>query len=225
MNIDQEHLGPPMRVDPPQTRGARSCNFVLLQFFRRKTYDLSVYMNRSTLFQSPCPSILTPLSRSSKSITATTRVGGPETFWEDWRAGGPKKMSQGSKSLRFCKSCFLRLEVQDRFQGPDPLCPQTLGGNSCNSVTYCCFGPIFRTTVWFFDQIDMDWWTPSDRPCMVTSMLNWSQNYNILSKTCVVIFAAQCQLACPAQPGVSGSRPGPDQARIVATPPPLKARI
>ena len=59
MNIDQEHLGPPMRVDPPQTRGARSCNFVLLQFFRRKTYDLSVYMNRSTLFQSPCPSILT----------------------------------------------------------------------------------------------------------------------------------------------------------------------
>ena len=80
MNIDQEHLGPPMRVDPPQTRGARSCNFVLLQFFRRKRYDLSVYMNRSTLFQSPCPSILTPLSRSSKSITATTRVGGPETF-------------------------------------------------------------------------------------------------------------------------------------------------
>ena len=75
MNIDQEHLGPPMRVDPPQTRGARSCNFVLLQFFRRKTYDLSVYMNRSTLFQSPCPSILTPLSRSSKSMTAATRVG------------------------------------------------------------------------------------------------------------------------------------------------------
>ena len=52
--------GSPMRLDPPQTQGLRCCNFALLQSFRRTTYDLSVYMNRSTLFQSPCPSILTP---------------------------------------------------------------------------------------------------------------------------------------------------------------------
>ena len=53
-------------------------------------------------------------------------------FWEDQRAGGLKKRSQ--RSILGC-FCFLRLEDQNRFQGP--------GGNTAPQTTHTAYAALW----------------------------------------------------------------------------------